>query len=229
LNYSAGSPWLDLSHQIHPGMQTFPVFWHRAVDFVTLGRIEDVGRRTTHVHIGTHSGTHIDAPSHFIGNGSTITDFPVERFSSRAVVLDLRAVEPGQAIDAEMLQATDFASIAPGDSLLLNLGWSIQYGTERYYRDQPYLLECAMNFLMSFRPTMIGYDMAMPDDPRHGRGHDCDSPMHKLALSNNVLLLENLIFPNNTPKEFTLFAFPLNLRDLDGSPVRAIGFIDDGN
>jgi kynurenine formamidase len=206
-------------------MQTFPVSWHRPVDFISLGTLEEVGRRTTHVHIGTHSGTHIDAPSHFIRTGSSISDIPLERFSSRAVLLDLRNVAAGHIVDVDELQRTAISSALPGDSILMNFGWSKHYGTERYYPDQPFLSEAAMEYLLGFRPTMIGYDLAMPDNPKHGRGSDCDSPMHKLALGKNVLLLENLKFPSDIPESFELFAFPLNLKDLDGSPVRAVGHV----
>jgi arylformamidase len=225
LSFCAGSSWFELSHQIHPGMQTFPVSWHRPVDFISLGTLEEVGRRTTHVHIGTHSGTHIDAPSHFIRTGSSISDIPLERFSSRAVLLDLRNVAAGHIVDVDELQRTAISSALPGDSILMNFGWSKHYGTERYYPDQPFLSEAAMEYLLGFRPTMIGYDLAMPDNPKHGRGSDCDSPMHKLALGKNVLLLENLKFPSDIPESFELFAFPLNLKDLDGSPVRAVGHV----
>lgn len=223
MSFCAGSSWFELSHQIHPGMQTFPVSWHRPVDFVSLGTLEEVGRRTTHVHIGTHSGTHIDAPSHFIENGNTISDFPLERFSSRAVLLDLRDMVAGQAVDVDRLRNTAVSSALPGESILINYGWSMHYGTEKYYPQQPFLSKAAMEYLLGFSPTMIGYDVAMPDDPKHSRGSDCDSPMHKLALGNDVLLLENLKFPDNIPESFELFAFPLNLKDLDGSPVRAVG------
>ena len=225
MNFYAVSSWFELSHQIQPGMQTFPVSWHMPVDFISLGTLEEVGRRTTHVHIGTHSGTHIDAPSHFISTGAAISDIPLDRFSSRAVVLDLRNVPAGEAIDVDKLAGTAITSALPGDSILMNFGWSKHYGTERYYPDQPFLSESAMEYLLRFSPTMIGYDMAMPDNPKHGRGSDCDSPMHKLALGNNVLLLENLKFPNDIPESFELLAFPLNLKDLDGSPVRAVGHL----
>lgn len=225
MSFYAGSSWFELSHQIHPGMQTFPVPWHRPVDFISLGTLEEVGRRTTHVHIGTHSGTHIDAPSHFIKAGAAISDMPLERFSSRAVLLDLRDAEAGQPVDIDKLMNTPVVSALPGDSILLNFGWSKHYGTESYYPDQPFLSEAGMEYLLSFEPTIIGYDIAMPDNPENGRGSDCDSPMHKLALGNNVLLLENLKFPNDIPESFELLAFPLNLMDLDGSPVRAVGRI----
>lgn len=204
-------------------MQTFPVAWHRRVEFVQLGRLDEVSRNTTHVHIGTHSGTHLDAPSHFIAEGETISDFALGRFSANARLVDLTDVSPGEEVGVTSFSPLMDRPPEPLGAILLNFNWSRFYGTPGYYSDQPFVSEAAMKFLCSLKPSIIGYDLAMPDNPLDGFGAECDSPMHKLALGQGILLLENLTFPSSVPDEFQLFAFPLNLKGLDGSPVRAVG------
>jgi arylformamidase len=223
LNFSRDNSWFDLSHQISPSMQTFPVFWHRKVEFVQLGTLHKDGRNTTHVHIGTHSGTHIDAPSHFIQDGASISEFSLDRFHGNALIVDLTNVKPREEVRVALLENVLNSHQGEYDAILLNFNWSRFYGSAQYYSDQPYLSNESMEFLCSLNPSIIGYDLAMPDNPKDGYGSDCDSPMHKLALGKNILLLENLLLPLSLANEIELVAFPLNLLGLDGSPVRAVG------
>jgi arylformamidase len=64
----------------------------------------------------------------------------------------------------------------------------------------------------------------MPDNPLEGFGSDCDSPVHKIFLSEGIPLLENLRIENPIDHLSTLVALPLKLEGLDGSPVRCVVF-----
>ena len=63
---------IDLTITIEEGMTTFPVYWHPFVEVTQMGRIGIEGRETKKIIIGTHTGTNLDAPRHFIENGITI-------------------------------------------------------------------------------------------------------------------------------------------------------------
>lgn len=204
-------------------MQTFPVPWHKPVVFEELGRFAIEGRRSNHIHIGTHSGTHFDAPSHFIAEGRTISDFDVNTFISDAYMLSIQAQPFEEIGPAIIYKSLESSNIAENQAIVLRLGWGKMFGQNNYYSDQPFMNEAAMSLLLELRPKIIGYDMAMPDNPTNGFGSKCDSPMHKLALAQDVLLLENMKIESETPIKFTLLAFPLELANLDGSPARVIG------
>lgn len=219
----SSTSFFSLSHPLQNGMQTFPADWHRPVIFEELGRLEFEGRRTNHIHIGTHSGTHFDAPSHFIADGKTISDFEVETFISDASLLPLE-IKPFGEIGPDIIREALISSrVSENSAIVLRSDWGKMYGQPNYYSDQPFISEEAMHLLLDLKPKIIGYDMAMPDSPSNGFGSECDSPMHKLALGQGVLLLENMMIPSKTPRSFTLLAFPLELKELDGSPARVIG------
>lgn len=63
---------IDLTFPIHEGMTTFPVHWHPIVEISVLGRHGIENRETRKVLLGTHTGTHMDAPRHFIPDGMTV-------------------------------------------------------------------------------------------------------------------------------------------------------------
>ena len=63
---------IDLTMSLKEGMQTFPTHWHPFVEITQLGRHGIENRETRKLILGTHTGTHIDAPSHFISDGDTI-------------------------------------------------------------------------------------------------------------------------------------------------------------
>ena len=106
---------VNLTHSIHEGIQIFPKPWHKRVIFETLGRIQKVGRNTTQLHFGTHTGTHIDAPSHFIQDGKTISEIELTRFVGTAYLIDLthlQAKHPVSIKDVESnLKSVPFNSI----------------------------------------------------------------------------------------------------------------------
>jgi kynurenine formamidase len=220
LNYWKGFKLVwDLAHQISPAMQTFPVHWHKAVTFETLGTLESVGRRTTHIHIGTHSGTHIDAPKHFIDCGLAISDMPTNLFFTVATVLDLSFLGDKSEVQIHHLEsALDKRDLS--ETLILYYDWGRHYGSDKYYPDQSYLSEEAGRWIIERGVKLLGYDTAMPDNPLNGYGSLCDSPMHKIFLEKSIFLLENLRLPPNLPRKIELISIPLNLRELDGSPTR---------
>ena len=80
---------IDLSLTIKDGMTTFPVPWHPRVEISTQGRIGIEKRETKKLIIGTHTGTHCDAPKHFLKKGKSIDSISPEIFFGEAIVIDL--------------------------------------------------------------------------------------------------------------------------------------------
>jgi arylformamidase len=213
---------VDLSHEIFPGMQVFGAEWHKGVTFETLGKIENVGRRTSHIHIGTHSGTHIDAPSHFIVEGKTIDELPLDIFVGNAIKLDLTDIEPRARVDRDFLERR-FSETHFEPRVIIDFNWSKNYGTPSFYTEQPFFTAEAAQWLVDKGVQLVGYDTPMLDDPRDGQASECDSPIHKVFLNLGIPLIEYMNNLSSLNDKFMLVAAPLNLRTLDGSPVRCIG------
>jgi arylformamidase len=213
---------VDLSHEIFPGMQVFDADWHKNVAFESLGQIESVGRRTSHIHIGTHSGTHIDAPSHFMIDGKTIDELPLDIFVGRATKLDLRNVPEKTRITVDYLEQK-FAETVFEPRVIIDFDWCKNYGLPTFYTKHPFFTVEAAQWLVDKGVQLVGYDTPMLDNPKDGQASECDSPIHKVFLNLGIPLIEYMNNLNLVNAEFMLIAVPLNLRALDGSPVRCVG------
>lgn len=209
----------DWTHPIGPGMPTFAAHWHRQVSFESLGSVHQVGRATTHIHMGTHSGTHVDAPSHFISGAKSISDFPADVLIGKIFVARVTDREGGK-ITLENSVFNQINTVDEVKGLVLNFGWSRKWGSGPYYSDQPFLTQEAAEKISRSGVRFVGYDLAMPDNPIEGRQHPKDSRIHKLFLEKEVLLVENLRIPDEAKGYYRSYASTLNLQGVDGSPVR---------
>lgn len=105
---------IDLSLSLHEGMMTFPSHWHPVVEISILGRHGIEGRETRKLVLGTHTGTHTDAPLHFIPNGKGIDEVPLEVLVGEATVA--HSVPPSRTRRSEFLRSR--ISSAPGFRLV---------------------------------------------------------------------------------------------------------------
>jgi len=212
---------VDLSYVIHEGMTTFPVHWHPMVEITVLGRhgIED--RETRKLVLGTHTGTHCDAPRHFVPGGATIDQIPVEVFVGPARVVDLSDIGPRQEVGWETMK-TRLAGEVPA-RLVLRFDWSDQWGKLRYYQDHPYISEETALRLADGGLRLLAMDTPMPDNPANGRGTANDSPIHKILLGRGIILVEYLCnLRALTRPDIELVVLPLSIRDGDGAPARCV-------
>lgn len=121
---------------IEEGMQTFPTYWHPFVEITQLGRHGLENRETRKLVLGTHTGTHIDAPRHFIPGGGTVDQIPLEQLVGEASVLDLSSFGPGMEVGREDLEYV--VGKRPVTRVLLQFNWDRYLGTESYYNDSPF-------------------------------------------------------------------------------------------
>ena len=159
--------YVDLSMMIHEGMQTFPAHWHTFVEITQLGRHGIENRETRKIVMGTHVGTHIDAPRHFIPGGRTVEHIPLAQLNGPALLLDFSHLPPRYELDAaELAAAVAGRSV---ERLVLRFDGDLKLGTNAYYEDQPYLTEASAQWLVDHGCRVLALDVAQPDNPRHGR------------------------------------------------------------
>ena len=216
---------VDLTMSIEEGMQTFPTHWHPFVEITQLGRHGLENRETRKLILGTHTGTHIDAPRHFIPGGKTVDQIPLEQLVGSASVLDLTAFGAGAEVGVK-----DIALVLgdrSAERVLMRFDWDRTLGTMGYYNDSPYLSEDAAQWLVDKGCRLLGMDTAMPDNPKNGRGCTKDSPNHKILLGNGVILLEYMVnLAALTQPVVQLVVAPLKIKDGDGAPVRAFAILN---
>ncbi len=95
---------IDLSLSLHEGMMTFPTHWHPVVEISILGRHGIEGRETRKLVLGTHTGTHTDAPLHFIPKGKSIDEVPLDVLVGEATVVNFAPAKPNQEIGIPALK-----------------------------------------------------------------------------------------------------------------------------
>jgi len=202
---------LDDATFVYPGDPAVSIEPH-----ATMG--ED-GYRVRRLALGTHAGTHVDAPAHTEPDGRTVDEMPVERFRFDAALVDLDR-PPRAPVGVDRLQAADPPDDA--DLLAVRFGWSDRWGTPAY-RDHPSLTADAAAWCAE-RGYDVGLDAPSPDPTPPAGGWDDDDPgvpAHRELLGAGRVIVENLVL-TDVPDRFRLVAYPLRIVDGDASPVRAV-------
>jgi len=207
---------IDLSHTISPVMPVFPgddppVIVNRAV-------IDEDGFAEKGITLGTHVGTHIDAPAHIIPNAPTLDRMPIDRFVGKGSVIDLTEMKNPE-VDTAFLKPHE-PLFKTSEFVLLHTGWSRFWGQDKYFRHYPILSIEAALWVRSFGLKGIGVDAISVDELEAA-----DLPIHKILLE-RMLIIENLTNLDKLPKTgFTFSCFPLKLENADASPIRAAAII----
>jgi arylformamidase len=205
---------VDLTHPIRPGMPVFP--GTEPPEFEQTSTIAGEGFAELKVHMYTHTGTHMDAPAHMLEGAFTLDDFTPDHFAGKAVVIDV--IEEGAspiALEAVLPYAEQIQQV---DFVLLKTGWSRYWGDQRYFEGFPSLSLAAANWLAEQGLKGVGVD-ALSMDGMDSQNYE----VHKVLLSRNILLIENLTNLDALSTEaFLLCVLPLKIEGADGAPVRAV-------
>ncbi|HCJ11257.1 MAG TPA: arylformamidase [Clostridiales bacterium] len=195
---------------VYPGLPGVEVVWMR---HWSLGDTSAVSR----LSFGTHVGTHVDAPLHFVQDGAGLDRIPLERFVGRARVVDLSGC-PGPALTAGDLQQ---AGIAPPnelpDILLLRTRNSALLGEAQFRPDYVYLAPDAAETLVRCGVRTLGFDYLSVDPPK-----DPVKAAHRALLAAGVVLFEGLNLSVVPPGDYFFVGLPLRLEETEGAPARAI-------
>lgn len=209
---------VDLTHTVSPGMPVFPGTDPPAFELATT--LEKQGFIEKKLTLYSHTGTHIDAPSHVMEDGLSLDSFPADRFIGRGWVLNINSLGSKVIERDDLLQFEN--QIKNIDYLLLYTGWNRYWGQPTYFKDFPVLsLDAASWLAQNFKLKGIGADTISID---HEKSKTFE--VHKLLLGKQIFVLENL-----TNLEFLLginFMFmglPLKTTNADGAPIRAVAIL----
>ena len=204
---------IDLSLPIFEGMPYYPT------DPPTMLRqaknIEQHRTRVTEVNFGSHTGTHVDAPSHVLQGGKSLEKMDLSCFLGSAVKLRL-----------ERLMDYDLAGLR-FDGVLLETGWGQWYGEPRKYHgsSRPSIPLSLVDTLLERDLKFFGCDL-----PGVDQSGAKDKIIHNRFLGRDVVIYENLANLEKLPDAviFTFVGLPLNFQGIDGSPVRAVAILEGG-
>jgi arylformamidase len=161
--------------------------------------------------MGSHTGTHVDAPYHFIDGGPRLGDVALDRMVGEALVADLRG---RAAVDADALA---HAALRHGDILLCLTDNSARWAAPDFQRDFTYLTRDAADLLVERGVRAVGIDYLSIE-----QFGSPDFPVHHRLLGAGVFIIEGLDLRAVEPGRYTLVCLPLKFPDLDGAPARAV-------
>lgn len=209
---------VDLSQVVENGMQVYP--GDPLPSLSAAATIDVDGFNVSHVHLGSHTGTHVDAPYHFEPDGARIDVMPLVLFTGVGVIVDVTGLAPRSRIGWDRL-APYVPSLTPGRLLLLHTGWSAYFGTDAYY-DHPYLDGDAARRLMDLGVRTVGIDALSPDETVLS-GPQPDFDVHHVISRAGGVIAENLTRLASVDFADPLVSLlPIKLGGADGAPVRAI-------
>ena len=205
------SPWIDISVPVHNGM----VHWPGDPEY-KIDRIHDFdsGDKLTlsHIDLGVHTGTHMDAPLHFVRDGMTIDRIPLDATVGEARVIEIH--DPESVKPAEL----ERAGIGPGERILLKTeNSSKRWSTDEFQKDFVYISHEAAQLLAAARIRSVGVDYLSVG------GFYKDGPeTHQALLGAGIWIIEGLNLSPLTAGRYELICLPLKLTGAEGAPARAI-------
>jgi kynurenine formamidase len=203
----------DLSHTLVTGI---PFFVGDPEPRVTAG----LGARpwcVSALELGTHSGTHVDAPLHYISGGRGIDSYALEQLIRPGLVVDARGYADDAPIGPEVLAPY---AIRPGMAVVIRTGWEQHWNDQRYFR-HPHLSAALCAELVARELALVAVD-ALNVDSTPGGGELAHAALlgADMLIAENVRGLDQLVCGN-----VYIFAFiPIRLGNVDGAPVRALAW-----
>ena len=209
---------VDLTMTLQEGMVTYP--GHPVVEITQLARFGYEGKETRKIVLGTHTGTHIDAPRHYIEGGATVHEIPLDVLCGPARVLNFC----GYAVGVDHIRVKRMTRGGSVERVLFRFDGDERLGTFGYYRNQPWLQKDAACWLIDNGCKLIGLDTPMPDSYE-----DIDTmPIHKLLLGAGIVIVEYMVNLKAIQAEtFQLIVAPLKIKDGDGAPARCFAVVED--
>ncbi len=211
LNDDLSGDWIDISVPIYTGM----VHWPDNPP-VRIERMQDLSRgdaaNVSKIELGAHTGTHMDAPRHFLADGAGLDEMPLDASIGKARVIN---IEHPQAIHPAELEPHNLQA---GERILFHTRNSERcWKDERFVEDFVYISAAAAQYLVDRQVRTIGIDYLSVG------GYVFDGvETHQILLSAGIWLIEGLNLSAVKPGIYELVCLPLRVAGADGAPARAI-------
>jgi arylformamidase len=201
---------LDVSVPLAPGMPTYP--GNPEFDLQPVKRIADGGSsNNSRLVLGTHTGTHVDAPRHFFDDAAGVDELALNLLLGRARVVE---IQKRGGIVAEDLQA---AGLREDLRVLLKTPNSALWNTPAFHEEYTHLTESAARYLVEQGVKVVGIDYLSVEQFRKP-----GAPAHRALLSEGIVIIEGLNLAEADPGMYELYCLPLRIAGGDGAPARVV-------
>jgi arylformamidase len=202
---------LDVSVSLIAGIPAYP--GNPEFELQPIKRIAQGGRsNVSKLVMGTHTGTHVDAPKHFFDDGAGVDALPLDLLIGRARVIEItRRGGIGQAdLAAAGLREDLRVLLKTSNSALWN-------GGEAFHQDYTYLAEDGARYLVDQGVKVVGIDyLSVEQFKKPG------APAHHALLSHAVVIIEGLNLAETEPGMYEMYCLPLRVAGGDGAPARVV-------
>jgi len=207
----AKQPWIDISVPLRDAMVHWP-----SDPPVSIKRVKDIEQGDTAnlsvISMGSHSGTHVDAPIHFVKKGKGVDNIPLDTVVGRARVIEIK--------DSESITPEELVQyrIRRGERILFKTENSSHvWQKDEFVEDFVFISDAAADFLVDRGVRLVGIDYLSVGSFKHGGSY-----VHKTLLSGGVWTIEGLDLLKVTRGNYDLICLPLRIIAGDGAPARAI-------
>ena len=215
--------YIDLSHEMKDNMIVYP----GDPEFILKDIAKDFNYSLFKISGSLHTGTHIDAPYHYIKNGKKVNDLSLNTLTGKASVLrtkndvfdrSIKIEDIEQYKNKELEEIKSIKNIKSKDCLekiiILNTSWYKHLGEEDYFLKNPYISKQLAKFFIENEISGIAIDSCSVDKTGENK-------IHKKLLKNNIWIVENLTNTDKLVKEkYDSYFIPLNISS-EASYIRA--------
>jgi arylformamidase len=201
---------LDVSVPLVAGMPTYPgnpEFELQPVKRIASGDTANNSR----LIMGTHTGTHVDAPKHFIDDGAAVDALRLDLLIGRARVVEIR--KRGGIGPQELGEA----GLREDIRVLLKTANSALWNSQGFHTDYTHLTEAGARYLVDQGVKVVGVDyLSVEQFKKEG------APAHRVLLSQAVVIIEGLNLSEADAGMYEMYCLPLRIPGADGAPARVI-------
>jgi len=212
---------IDLTLTVSDEIPTFP--GSPQPSFIPWENVKEDGYNLELLFLSTHTGTHMDAPYHFLEKGAKIHEISLKKLVSEAVLIKSKK-KGGESITKIDIQKIEkkHGKIVSFSSVIFYTGWQRNLQKKYYFTKNPGLSVSAAKYLASKKINLVGID-----SPSIDLGKDSKFSVHQIFAKKGMLIVENLAnLEKIKSSKFHLVVLPLKLKNATGSPVRAIAFVE---
>ena len=170
------------------------------------------GANVSEISFGSHTATHVDAVKHFVDDGATVDEIPLDLLIGPALLLSF-----GEEVAAVGKEDLEQHPIAGHTRLLLRTRNSDLWDRTEFVRDYAFLAPDGAQYLVELGVKLVGIDYLSIEQFRSGHHRT-----HLTLLGNGVVIIEGLDLREPSPGVYELICLPLLMRGIDGAPARAV-------
>jgi arylformamidase len=210
---SAATRIYDISVPLRTGGLVYPnnpPISITAVQSIAAGATANVSR----IDLGSHTGTHVDAPKHFIDSGTGVDAMPLDVLMGPARLIAFG--DDVMAVGEKELRAHDLSGVTRLLIRTRNSAW-LASGSTEFHPDFTHVAPDGAEYLVRLGVRLVGVDYLSVE-----QFHSPTHRTHRVLLENSVVIVEGLVLSEPAPGEYDLRCLPMLLDGLDGAPARAV-------